>query len=1528
MGYLGRRNKSPFLNCIIFLIVVVYFLMNVIQDNGFKDVVNSLITGLAILICTPLIFIMSLYIIGTIVEKLTSYKIVSAFLKYIFNNKRSFIMVIYTIVLIVYVYNGVLSYEFAFGLFGLPLIVYNYFFKPVRTDRWLYGGNSWGMIGSIVFFILVVFCSFCGVVSLFNDLQQGDLIGRSDSDNGPTTELWWGILSQFSDPGNLPLSRTVPGMWVSIISAFLGIILLSGFLVSSFVNFLSRRASNWKNGFIHYRVRHFDNYVIIIGVNDLAAHIIKTLSTQVGVDYILIQTRQDVEKMRMRLDLSLDKREEDKLVFYYGERTSYEDIDKLHVEKAQQVFILGEDVDFENEKDHDAYNIECLEHISHYIEEHQKKWTLSKYFNEVFSKPNNKRCRCHVNFEYQSTFTAFKATHMYQQLSKTVLFLPFNIHEQWAKKVLVDNFAIVPSDKKGELKVQRYVPFDTYIDNDGIEKGITEKCYTIESDIEGKEIVKFDNSRDCEKTVHFIIMGMNQMGTALATQLALLSHFPNYGGDEINKAGNTHLKEKRRTTITFIDDQAKKEGEYFMGRFASLFSVSRYRCMISGEDELKYSNKSYNVVSSDQFKKNKTSVDHYKDIIDPLLNENTKYSQFSESITDIQWEFIQGNIAEEDVRSYVSEIINDKTNIATIAICFNNPQQTIASALYLPRTIFPNVRQVLVYQQNSFDIVERIAAGEQEWKRYDKLKPFGMVEGAYTESLFDNTAAKVDRFIYQQMKHSLSNISSLNEQITKLPNNILRDSVLLKRVNEYWDRIGIVDKLTSIDAAESLPIRLRTMGLDYTGNPYKIGKLLHRNPSLYKVLAFTEHRRWMVQRLVTGYRPLENGNKEDDQSWCYYKLENNKSRNTEELEDFKRSRKALEANKRAHLDICPNYMFSEVGSDMHEKDLLVICYTQLLHIYVQWLNVLKLGDPECKKRSSVKLLKGFIFNKELSNDFCFINSNKNLQKEDDVIKNHGFWLAKNVVSVKQWRNVTGVDKKIKTESGFRSLLNFISLSSDSNTPVVNVSKKEIEDFLIILRKRTGVYFTLPSLKEWRYAALSTNGYISEIDVQNNRTKNCCETKRILNIFPQKSIYWYHKRKFRHFKKVKDDKPQDMLGNVWEWTRTSDELHPMKNYYICGGSWQFGFKECALTGDYWKASRTEDLRSRDVGFRLIWKFDFENEESIGFDKPRDIRKIISSKTDGKLHEDRVAQIKEWLNNHEVTVESGYFVMGTENKKNCSDNLSEQNERYPDHLIDNCAGEEETPHHLVRINHDFKISSVPVTQALWNLVMDVPSLDNKSSNLGDDYPQTNVNYDAVISFIQTLNELVGEEYRLPTEAEWEYAAKEGHKAGFAQELNNIEDLSKIDIYQVLSKHPYKRFSGSDDPESVAWFNQGTTHKIALKNPNALGIYDMSGNVWEWCRDHYQSNFYKDCISGDITDVNGNKIKGGINKEYSEKKYVTNPECIDKSYSAHVFRGGSWKSQETDCRCTRANYWINTYESNDLGFRIVKVINIEEQ
>ena len=146
--------------------------------------------------------------------------------------------------------------------------------------------------------------------------------------------------------------------------------------------------------------------------------------------------------------------------------------------------------------------------------------------------------------------------------------------------------------------------------------------------------------------------------------------------------------------------------------------------------------------------------------------------------------------------------------------------------------------------------------------------------------------------------------------------------------------------------------------------------------------------------------------------------------------------------------------------------------------------------------------------------------------------------------------------------------------------------------------------------------------------------------------------------------------------------------------------------------------------------------------------------------------------------------------------------------------------EKPVHHVTIGKPFAIGKTEVTQGQWKAIMgDNPS---KFASCGDNCPVEQVSWDNAQEFIQKLNEQTGKQYRLPSEAEWEYACR----AGAQQE-----------------------YCGSDNLDSVGWYgglatpagnSEKTTNPVAAKQPNAWGLYDMSGNVWEWVEDVYHNSY----------------------------------------------------------------------------------------
>ena len=229
---------------------------------------------------------------------------------------------------------------------------------------------------------------------------------------------------------------------------------------------------------------------------------------------------------------------------------------------------------------------------------------------------------------------------------------------------------------------------------------------------------------------------------------------------------------------------------------------------------------------------------------------------------------------------------------------------------------------------------------------------------------------------------------------------------------------------------------------------------------------------------------------------------------------------------------------------------------------------------------------------------------------------------------------------------------------------------------------------------------------------------------------------------------------------------------------------------------------------------------------------------------------------------VAVEGGTFTMGVTAEQGSDEYIYEQ------------------PAHEVTLS-SYCIGQTEVTQALWQAVMGsnpsyYSSRNNYDTNL--QRPVESVSWDDCQTFITKLNQLTGKKFRLPTEAEWEYAARGGNKS-----------------------HGYI-YSGSNNPDDVAWYSifslsqtnsnvEYGTQTVATKAPNELGLYDMSGNVCEWCQDWFGS--------------------------YSSDAQ-TNPVGPSTGWG-RVLRGGDWYYDARQCNVLRRRGLIPNNPGNTLGLRL---------
>ena len=388
-------------------------------------------------------------------------------------------------------------------------------------------------------------------------------------------------------------------------------------------------------------------------------------------------------------------------------------------------------------------------------------------------------------------------------------------------------------------------------------------------------------------------------------------------------------------------------------------------------------------------------------------------------------------------------------------------------------------------------------------------------------------------------------------------------------------------------------------------------------------------------------------------------------------------------------------------------------------------------------------------------------------------------------------------------------------------PMYYVRMNDALEFIDKLNAMTGMHFRLPTEAEWEYAARGGNKSKGYLYVGSNNADD---------------VGWYTGRGGLH--RVAQLKPNelgiyDMSGNVSEMCldygtygetyKAGDAVNPRGNIRSNGNRfWRGGCythsKDSMRVSQ--RSSYTPSWGGTWLGLRLVLA------EENDF---RTIR-VGSSYFDMSF------------------VKGGTFMMGSD---------------APD------AQADEQPVHEVTLS-DYYIGQTEVTQHLWKKVMG--DENNPSATKGNNLPVTNITWDEAQQFVERLSELTGMHFRLPTEAEWEYAARGGQKSkGYT-------------------------YAGSNDIDEVGWYNGNSsnkTHAVGQKQPNELGIYDMTGNVWEYCSDWHMP--------------------------YSAQAQ-TNPTGAATG-EKHVLRGGCYHYDSKNCTNTnRHSYYTPDNGGASTGLRIV--------
>ena len=416
------------------------------------------------------------------------------------------------------------------GTLGVIVFLVYFLFSPIKRDTQLVKKNYWFWV--LVFMITLIFAmQLWGV--MYHVWEQIPSNRHHSTDN---QILLRNILHFFIGSLALPQELQRGGIPPTVMLA-IKVFIVNGISIATIVSLFNRRITHYREGQIRYsRLIYWllqNKYAVVIGANEVAASVIKNLLKPCDhkadyksfncycdrkLKYILLQTNRKAEEVRKMLASHLTDHELDRVIIYTANRDSKKELQKLYVEYAHEIHILGEQTVVGGaEAFHDTINMKCLNLVAQ---------ILRDYKNAHPSQYQKKHCR--VMFEYQTTHSVFQFSDVSDDVRETLDFEPFNRYESWARKVLVGN----------AVDTIKYVPLESY-------KGIT---------------------YDSNKHVHLIVVGMSNMGTALGVQALFQAHYPNYVRDS-----------QLKTRVTFIDTKADKEMAFFKGRYATLFELARHR---------------------------------------------------------------------------------------------------------------------------------------------------------------------------------------------------------------------------------------------------------------------------------------------------------------------------------------------------------------------------------------------------------------------------------------------------------------------------------------------------------------------------------------------------------------------------------------------------------------------------------------------------------------------------------------------------------------------------------------------------------------------------------------------------------------------------------------------------------------------------------------------------------------------------------------------------------------------------------------
>lgn len=609
---------------------------------------------------------------------------------------------------------------------------------------------------------------------------------------------WYDVLFVLIDPGLGPDAIKSP---FAIICSILGLTIFGGMLISVISNILDRRVESYTKGETDYKV---SDHVIVLGYNSSVPSLLNVIHEKHGDSYIILMSECDSEKIRDRINAHVKTEIAKNLIVMNGIRTATDDLARLRLAyNPKEIYIIGE----EDEEAHDTNSLDCVKKMSQML---------------VKGKVD-----CQVQIDSYTMYSALQSVDFGdtmlengETVKKHLNFHPFNFNEIWAQKAL----ATMPKKGivDGETAYQYYPP-----DGDGI-------------------------GADCQRHVHLILLGMNDMSTSLAVNASHILHFPNHFEGDFSTC----------STITFIDPDSDMRGRSLRNQYRHLFSLARWR----------------DVTASDANKKD-------ADWIDPIGDADSRYRHLGkQNFMDIQWEFVKGDMGEQAILDYLVSCSEDTSEITTIAICFEDSEQNAALCFALPNTILLNANSVLVRQKESSVTIDLIRKIPPKNKR---IRAFGMMDDCYGENLATDKYGKLINACYSGI--NINNLLTPERQ------------AIQSLIDKSWESCPITDKWSSNYSANMLFTKFRSLGFsdEEQITAQRLEEIID-DESVQEAIQRTEHNRWNTEKLLMGFAPLT---KEEQGLFLPHK--NQKDRLNAMKAEWKKKEKK-------HLNICSNEVLKDI----------------------------------------------------------------------------------------------------------------------------------------------------------------------------------------------------------------------------------------------------------------------------------------------------------------------------------------------------------------------------------------------------------------------------------------------------------------------------------------------------------------------------------------------------------------------------------------------------------------------------------------